>query len=103
MSLPFYRPHAFHSAVMGMACGYRRSASLDIRLALNTFQRSTGLGDIYPSVSPPAVVETLDCISRLIKAARASQFGKLEVDEMTTKVYQWFIDLLLAELWLPRD
>lgn len=47
-----------------------------ISLALNTFQRSMGQGDIYPFVMPPEVVNKLDFINRLIKAAREGALGK---------------------------
>ncbi|WP_018240760.1 putative zinc-binding metallopeptidase [Ensifer sp. BR816] len=45
-------------------------AWVPISLALNTFQRSMGQGDIYPFVLAPPVIEKLDFINRLIKAAR---------------------------------
>ncbi|AUX79508.1 MULTISPECIES: zinc-binding metallopeptidase family protein [Sinorhizobium] len=45
-------------------------AWVPISLALNTFQRSMGQRDIYPFVLAPPVIEKLDFINRLIKAAR---------------------------------
>ncbi|MBO9136886.1 putative zinc-binding metallopeptidase [Rhizobium sp. B230/85] len=51
-------------------------AWIPISLALNTFQRSMGQNDIYPFVMPPAVVEKLDFINRVIEAAREGTLGK---------------------------
>ncbi|AFL50256.1 zinc-binding metallopeptidase family protein [Sinorhizobium fredii] len=51
-------------------------AWVPISLALNTFQRSMGQGDIYPFVLPPPVVEKLEFINRVIKAAREGKLGR---------------------------
>jgi hypothetical protein len=52
------------------------TAWVPISLALNTFQRSMGQGDIYPFVLPPAVVEKLDFINKVIRLAREDKLGK---------------------------